>query len=176
MIDEECRLNVFNAFILSNFLYCPLVWHFCSKADSRKMENIQERALRFVYNDMENDYPTLLEKSDRTTLYISRLRSLVIEVYKVLNGLSPEFLCSLFSIKSNEYDMRCKYVLDIKPYDTKKYGFHSVRYQGGVLWNDLEETYKDVEVFSSFKNMIKKWPGPKCTCGFCLICLFKKRQ
>ncbi len=25
MINEECRFNVFNAFILSNFLYCPLI-------------------------------------------------------------------------------------------------------------------------------------------------------
>ena len=32
--------------IFSNFIYCPLVWHFCSAALSQKIEKIQERALR----------------------------------------------------------------------------------------------------------------------------------
>ena len=51
------------SFILSNFNYCPLVWHFCSKRDSDKMEKIQKRALRMVLKDYESDYETLLQKA-----------------------------------------------------------------------------------------------------------------
>ncbi len=175
MINMDCRLNVFNAFLLSNFLYCPLIWHFCSKTDSRKMEKLQERALRFVHNDMDHDYAFLLEKSEKTTLYILRLKHMVIEIYKVIHGISPPFLCSLFKIKSNTYDMRFVNVLDIEPYDTVKYGLNTIRYKGATLWNELDEHFRNVKDLSSFKSMIRKWPGPKCTCGFCLICLFKKR-
>jgi len=29
-ISQESRLNIYNAFISSNFQYCNIVWHFCS--------------------------------------------------------------------------------------------------------------------------------------------------
>ena len=50
------------SFILSNINCCPLVWDFCSKRDTNKMENIQKRALRMVLDDYESDYETLLQK------------------------------------------------------------------------------------------------------------------
>ena len=50
------------SFILSN--YCPLVWHFCSKRDTDKMEKIQERALRMVLGDYELDYETLFRRPE----------------------------------------------------------------------------------------------------------------
>jgi hypothetical protein len=37
------------SFILSNLNYCSITWHFCSEKNTLKMEKIQERALRFVY-------------------------------------------------------------------------------------------------------------------------------
>jgi hypothetical protein len=45
------RLTIFHTFILSNFNFCPMAWHFCSTANTMKMEKLQERALRFVYSD-----------------------------------------------------------------------------------------------------------------------------
>ncbi len=45
MLNVESKILVFNAFIVSNFMYCPLVWRMCSVSDSKKVEKIQERAL-----------------------------------------------------------------------------------------------------------------------------------
>jgi hypothetical protein len=39
------RKSMYNTFILSNFNYCPIIWHFCGKVCTKKIENIQERAL-----------------------------------------------------------------------------------------------------------------------------------
>ena len=39
------------SFAFSNFNYCPLVWYFSSSKSLQKIERIQERALRFLYND-----------------------------------------------------------------------------------------------------------------------------
>ena len=50
------KLTIFHTFILSNFNNCPLAWHFCSKSNSKKLEKIQERALRFVYDDFKLTY------------------------------------------------------------------------------------------------------------------------
>ena len=53
------RLTAYYSFILSNFNYCPVTWHYVVKFVSLKMEKIQERALRFIYN---SSYENLLDK------------------------------------------------------------------------------------------------------------------
>jgi hypothetical protein len=35
------KLTIFHSFILSNFNFCPLAWHFCSKANIIKLDKIQ---------------------------------------------------------------------------------------------------------------------------------------
>ena len=52
-IRELSNSIIFHSFVLSNFNFCPLSWHFCSEANTKKIEKIQERALRFVYNDYD---------------------------------------------------------------------------------------------------------------------------
>jgi hypothetical protein len=37
-----------------------LAWHFCSKANTIKLEKIQERTLRFIYEDYNSTYEELL--------------------------------------------------------------------------------------------------------------------
>ncbi len=36
MLNVESKLLIFNAIVVSNFMYCPLVWHMCSVSDSKK--------------------------------------------------------------------------------------------------------------------------------------------
>ena len=32
------KLTIYHSIILSNFNYCPVIWHFCSEANTKKME------------------------------------------------------------------------------------------------------------------------------------------
>jgi hypothetical protein len=41
----------FRCFILSNCNYCPVTWHFCSEQNTKKIEKINDRALKFIYSD-----------------------------------------------------------------------------------------------------------------------------
>ena len=50
-------------FVYSNFNYCPLVLYFSSSKSLQKIERIQERALRFLYNDHKSSYDDLLTRS-----------------------------------------------------------------------------------------------------------------
>jgi hypothetical protein len=47
---------------MSYFNLCPLVLHFCGEVNTNKVENIQERALRFIYEDYSITYEELLCK------------------------------------------------------------------------------------------------------------------
>ncbi len=105
MLNVESKFWIFNAFVVSNFMYCPLVWHMCSVSDSKKVEKIQERALRYVLSDFNDTYCNLLQRASKSTLYLSRLRILVIEIFKVLNDMSPLYMKSLFIKKCIAYEL-----------------------------------------------------------------------
>ena len=83
-LNKLNRLSIFHSFVLSNFNFCPLSWHFCSEANTKKIEKIQERALRFVYNDYATCYEDLLEKAKIPTLQIRRVRTMALETFKIL--------------------------------------------------------------------------------------------
>ena len=69
IFDIKEKEKIYNTFILSNFNYCPTIGHLCGKTSTKKIECIQERALRFMFNDHCSTYPALLEKCNYTTLY-----------------------------------------------------------------------------------------------------------
>ena len=85
-------MAIFRAFIISHFNYCPLVWHFCGATNTKKLERIQFRALRFVFLDFESDYETLLDRAGLLTLELSRKRAILMDVYKNLLHESPAFM------------------------------------------------------------------------------------
>ena len=47
-ISADDRILVANSYVLSNFNYCSMVWHFCGKGDTHKIEKIHERAILFM--------------------------------------------------------------------------------------------------------------------------------
>ena len=88
---KEKRILI-NSYFMANYKYCPLACMFPIASSLKKNENLQKRALRFLYNDYEISYEELLLKSDRATMNVNRLRILCTEIYKTINNLNPEIL------------------------------------------------------------------------------------
>ena len=51
-LDKKCNLSLYNAFKMSSFNYCNTIWHFCNAGDILKLERLQKRASRIVFNDL----------------------------------------------------------------------------------------------------------------------------
>ena len=85
-----------DSFIFSNFNYCSLVWHFCSATLSQKIEKLQERALRLLYNDSYSSYNSLLLKTEQPAMEVSHLQRLASEVCKTLKSLNSDFMHNYF--------------------------------------------------------------------------------
>ena len=49
ILSKETKHNIFNSFIVSNFNYCPLVYHVCGIGSTSKMERILQRGIRLIY-------------------------------------------------------------------------------------------------------------------------------
>ena len=65
-----------------------------------KIERIQERAFRILYDDYNSDYNTLLHMADSQKMEIKRLRTLALEVFKTINNLNPAYMKDIF-MKTN---------------------------------------------------------------------------
>ena len=72
---------IYKSFIMSNFNLCPIVWHFCNQSSVNKMEKIQERALRFIWDDFESPLPDLLQQNGVLPVHISRMKLMAGEVF-----------------------------------------------------------------------------------------------
>ena len=94
-IDEHYRMTIFRSFVLIN--YCSLVWNFCEAAHTSKMERIQFRALKYIYNDVSTSYEELLARANLPTLELHRKREIVVEVFKSVDNISPYILCGTCS-------------------------------------------------------------------------------
>ena len=53
---------------------------FSSTQSLNKIENLQKRALRFLYDDFEASYKDLLSKGGKSTMNVRRLRTLCVEI------------------------------------------------------------------------------------------------
>ena len=167
LLDFPSRKAIYNRFISSHFNYCPLVWFFTSKASIAKMQKIQERALRFVLQDSVSDKETLLAKSGVDSFRIATIKIMVIEIYKILNDMGPDYLSCLFSKSNTPYKLRDDNKL-IQPLKrTTTFGIKSFAYFGTHLWNMLRNHIKNSVSLYDFKSLIRKWSGPTCCCSVC---------
>ncbi len=140
VFDLKERQIIYNTFILSNFNYCPIIWHFCRKTCTQKIEAIQERALRFIFNDKTRTYSSLLEKCNYTTLHIRHIKAIAYEVFKSLNNLNLNFMNKIFQVKDITYDLRDSNILCQPKFNKITYGKKTFRYYGTHIWTSLDIT------------------------------------
>ena len=167
LLDLPSRKAIYTSFIFSNFNYCPLVWFFTSRASITKIQKLQERALRFVLKDSTSDYETLLSKGGFDSFRISALKTMAVEIYKILNGMGPKYLSPLLSRSITPYNLRDQNKL-IQPLKrTTTFGIKSLAYYGTHLWNILPHDVKGALTLNNFKTLMRKWVGPTCGCSVC---------
>ena len=165
--SSDIKLQLYKSFVSSNFNYCPLVWHHCGATNTSKLEKLQHRALKFIYNDYNSDYETLLRRANIPSLEVARLRSFAIEIFKIYNDLSPIFISEGFSIPKNQYNLRSGRTLQQRHSNTTKYGLHSFHSFGVKIWNSLPVEMRATTELKTFKNQISTWYGFTCKCSFC---------
>ena len=108
--------------IKSPFAHCPLVWMFCTKHSIGRINSIHERCLRLIQQNYTSDFEVLLENSNEKPVYEKCLELLMIEVYKYLNGLSPDIMSDIFKLRENPYNLINFHIFETQNPRTKKFG------------------------------------------------------
>ena len=111
-LDVLCRLKniksfrtklcLYNSFIMSHFHYCSSIWHLGLKFDSKKLDRLHERALRYLYSDESSQTSTLFYRTGYS-LVDRRIQNLFIIVLETINNCPPEYLRDLFRLRDRQY-------------------------------------------------------------------------
>ena len=117
------RKTLMKSFIEAQFGYCPLIWIFCGRAASNKINHIHERSLCIVYNDYISSFKDLLRREKTFTIHHRNIQSLAIELFKVKNNISNTIISELFETRSVNYNLRSESYFPVKCIKTSQY-FH----------------------------------------------------
>ena len=138
--------------------------------DLRKIEKLQYKALKYVYNDFNLLYTDLRIMANRPLMYIERQRSILLEVYKCIKQISPRYLRDMFEIKMMLYNLRNESIVILPKYKFIKYVRYSILYDGAALWNALDIKIVNAQSVADFKTMMQTWGGITCSCTVCKPC------
>ena len=153
----------FNSIIKSQFSYCLLVWMFCSRTSNNMINKLHERSLRIILNDYSSDFNILPENNDICNHH-RNIQALLIEVFKMKNGLAPPIVESILNKRFNTCNLRNFQEFAKERKRTVWYGLEALSYHYRQLWSILPEILKEMNSLSQFKTNIKHWICRDCSC------------
>ena len=121
MISDKCTLLI-NSFIKFHFSYCLLIWKFCHRKSRKRVKKIQERYLSLMTNNCKLSYKELLDLTNEISLHQPCLNSLMTELCKCLNGISPGIMNDKLTVSKHWYNnLHCNHFVTDHP-KTHRYG------------------------------------------------------
>ena len=148
-------------FVEPQFGYCPLIWMFHSRKVNSKINHLQERSLRIVYNDYITSFEDLLKKDNSFKIHDKNIQSLAIELFKVQKGIANRILCDIFPLRFIDYKLRSQTAFSVSSANTTHFGLNSLRYFASKVWNMFLLELKNL-------NDVRKWEPMQCKCTLCL--------
>ena len=132
IVSTEKKKTLMNAFIESQFSHCPLVWMFChSRKLNNRINHIQERGLRMVYEDYTSSFGELLRLNGSVTVHHRNIQLVAVLMFKVKNDLCPEIMKNIFLLNT---DPKSENIFVIPRVKGEYMGKLSLRYFGPVVW------------------------------------------
>ena len=132
----------------------------------KKVEALQKKAIRFLYDDCDSLLEEILNKSGKVCMEVNRLRYVCIEIYKSINSINHNFMKQISQLRETNRTVRnqCKLNLSVPKVNQVSYGEKSLRFYGPKIWDSLPFYVKTSENLKTFEDIIKNWNGSACNC------------
>ena len=143
---------LFKPFIKVQFNYCSLLWMFCPRSSNNLIKKIHKRALSLTSEIDDIPFNELLSINNEVSTHNKNIQTLLIEVYKNLDGLSPPIMLDLFTTRENTYNLKNFRELYCEKKKTIRYGSDTVTYNAAQLWELLPYDIKNSPTLIEFKN------------------------
>ena len=181
-LSRQCKILPFIkrkmlvcAYFNSLFEYGKLVWMFHDRSMNTKINSLHCRALRIIYRDYTSSFQELLKLDGSCTVHHRNIKSLATEIYKCINGLSPDFMSNIFCGSNNAIENVSNFTRNHNDLyyssnpRTEQYGISSLSYFGPIVWNMIPVEIKESKSLSIFKDKIKYWKISNCPCKLCKV-------
>ena len=86
----------------------------------------------------------------------------MIEVYKYLNGLSPDVMSEIFKLRENTCNLRNLRIFESQNPRAKMFGLDSIAYRASQLRKNVSDEIRNSNSLRIFKKEIKKVPLISC--------------
>ena len=143
-ISVKTALQIYHALIRPYFDYCSSVWGECSVTLCDKLQKLQNRAARITTRsgyDVSAKHLISL-RHDNLTKRRKELKATL--MFKILNGLAPDYLEDLFSIRTTKYNVRNLEMKLYLPKPNTNYLKRSFSYCVASLWNNLPNNLRTI--------------------------------
>ena len=139
LLAFEEKKTLINSYFYSNFNYCTLVWMFSSAKSLNKVESLQKRALRFLYDNYDSSNKSILKLAGKSAMNVNRLKNLCMEIFKTLNNINPAFMNEISELRKTNRPVRKQHKLNLEvPIISQvTFGAKIIRYFGAEIWNSL---------------------------------------
>ena len=164
-MDLKQLVAIMNAFITSQFCYCPIIWFFHSWKTDHKINRIHESALRLAYKDNASTFEQLLVKNNSVITHERNLQLLMTKIFKTKSKLSPNFMTDICKERSVSYNPWKGSDTLLPVVRTNMYGIET--YIGNKLWQILPSSLKSIPNLETFKKGVRSWRSKLCGCRIC---------
>ena len=106
---------------------------FCSRNANNLINKIQERSLRLITNDKTSTFEHLLQANNEITTHQRNLKVLMVEVFKIINGIALSIIEDFFLSCENTHNIWNFQIIFNEPKKTVKYGLETVKYKAPLL-------------------------------------------
>ena len=103
-ITKDGALQIYHPLIRPYFDYCSSVWGECRVTLCDKLQKLQKRAARVITRsgyDVSAKHLLISVRLDNLTKRRKKLKATL--MFKILNGLAPDCLQDLFSVRTTKY-------------------------------------------------------------------------
>ena len=103
-----------NAFSNEQFSYYLLSQMFHSRNLNNKINRVHENCLHIVYDKNTSSYEEVLEIDNSVSVHHRNIQILATELYKIVNGLSPNIIKDVFPLNNNlSYNTRNRRIFQL---------------------------------------------------------------
>ena len=153
--SKKIITQLYKALVRPKLEYCVQAWRPHLKKDIQAIERVQHRATKMIDEIKSLSYEERLASTGLTTLEERRTRGDLIEVFKIIKGLSKVDYHDFFRLAGNDRTRGHKYKL-IKSRSrlVVRKNFFSQRVVNN--WNKLPKIVVEAESINGFKNRYDK--------------------
>ena len=149
--DTDSLLMFFYGHILPHCNYASNIWDGCADQHIKKLNSLHRRAFKLI--NVQKDVPTDQKISELGALSLDKqlLMNKAVLVFKVMNGLSANYLEQLCQKPTQRYGST-NLIVPFARIDLYKTSFS---FSGSLLWNQIPKDIRNKPSLPSFKKAMR---------------------